>query len=215
MGSFSIEGQGKNLLNASPELSRQWWREIFHFIELDILLPSVMLLWLNLSLPSITNFSVLYARELGIINFGSFFIVVGVTSLLARPLLGRLSDQIGRDLSIAAGFGLQIIGLLAITTVSTLAGMISCGMLYMLGNALGSSTTLALALERADPERRGKQMATFSIAYPLSYGVGSLLTGSTVEVAGYVGMFLALAALQSLGLIFALIQSQNLRSEPA
>lgn len=201
--------------NASSELSRQWWREIFHFIELDILLPSVMLLWLNLSLPSITNFSVLYARELGIINFGSFFIVVGVTSLLARPLLGRLSDQIGRDLSIATGFGLQIIGLLAITTVSTLAGMISCGMLYMLGNALGSSTTLALALERADPERRGKQMATFSIAYPLSYGVGSLLTGSTVEVAGYVGMFLALAALQSLGLIFALIQSQNLRSEPA
>src|SRR5436190_16795852 len=58
--------------NASPKLSRQWWREIFHFIELDILLPSVMLLWLNLSLPSITNFSVLYARELGIINFGSF-----------------------------------------------------------------------------------------------------------------------------------------------
>ena len=201
--------------SASSELSRQWWREIFHFIELDILLPSVMLLWLNLSLPSITNFSVLYARELGIINFGSFFIVVGVTSLLARPLLGRLSDKIGRDLSIAVGFGLQIIGLLAITMVSTLAGMISCGMLYMLGNALGSSTTLALALERADPERRGKQMATFSIAYPLSYGVGSLLTGSTIEVAGYVGMFLALAALQSLGLIFALIQSQNLRSQPA
>lgn len=201
--------------NASSELSRQWWREIFHFIELDILLPSVMLLWLNLSLPSITNFSVLYARELGIINFGSFFLVVGVTSLLARPLLGRLSDKIGRDLSIAAGFGLQIIGLLAITMVSTLAGMISCGMLYMLGNALGSSTTLALALERADPERRGKQMATFSIAYPLSYGVGSLLTGSTIEVAGYGGMFLALAALQSLGLIFALIQSQNLRSQPA
>jgi len=28
-------------------------------------------------------------------------------------------------------------------------------------------------------------------------------------------MFLALAALQSLGLIFALIQSQNLRSQPA
>ena len=201
--------------SASSELSRQWWREIFHFIELDILLPSVMLLWLNLSLPSITNFSVLYARELGIINFGSFFIVVGVTSLLARPLLGRLSDKIGRDLSIAVGFGLQIIGLLAITMVSTLAGMISCGTLYMLGNALGSSTTLALALERADPERRGKQMATFSIAYPLSYGVGSLLTGSTVEVAGYVGMFLALAAVQSLGLIFALIQSENLRSQPA
>lgn len=201
--------------NAPSELSRQWWRAIFHFIELDILLPSVMLLWLNLSLPSITNFSVLYARELGVVNFGPFFIVVGITSLLARPLLGRLSDKIGRDLSIALGFGLQIVGLLLITTVSNLPGMIACGMLYMLGNAMGSSTTLALALERADPQRRGKQMATFSVAYPLSYGVGSLLTGSTVEFAGYVGMFLALAALQTLGLIFALIQSQNLRSQPA
>jgi len=174
-----------------------------------------MLLWLNLSLPSITNFSVLYARQLGISDFGIFFIIVGTTSLLARPLLGRLSDRIGRDLSIATGFGLQILGLLVMTTVSSLAGMIGCGMLYMLGNAIGSSTTLALALERADPLRRGKQMATFSIAYPLSYGVGSVITGSTIEFAGYTGMFLAMAGLQALGLIFALVQAQNLRSHTA
>jgi MFS family permease len=194
-------------------LESNWWRAIFHFIEIDILLPSVMLLWLNLSLPSITNFSVLYARQLGISDFGIFFIIVGTTSLLARPLLGRLSDRIGRDLSIASGFGLQILGLLFITTASSLAGMIGCGMLYMLGNAIGSSTTLALALERADPLRRGKQMATFSIAYPLSYGVGSVMTGSTIEFAGYTGMFLVLAGVQALGLVFALAQAQNLRSQ--
>jgi MFS family permease len=194
-------------------LGSNWWRAIFHFIEIDILLPSVMLLWLNLSLPSITNFSVLYARRLGISDFGIFFIVVGTTSLLARPLLGRLSDRIGRDLSIATGFGLQILGLLLITAASNLAGMIGCGMLYMLGNAIGSSTTLALALERADPLRRGKQMATFSIAYPLSYGVGSVITGSTIEFAGYSGMFLVMAGVQALGLLFALAQAQNLRSQ--
>jgi MFS family permease len=197
----------------APELSRQWWREIFHFIEHDILLPSIMLCWLNISLPSITNFSVLYARELGILNFGAFFVVVGVTSLLARPMLGRLSDIIGRDLSIATGFGLQLISLLMITTVSNLVGMIVCGALYMLGNAIGSSTTLAIAVERADPRRRGKQMATFSIAYPLSYGVGSLLTGSAIEVGGYVGMFLVMTALQAAGLLFALIYAPRLRSQ--
>ena len=196
-------------------LMPDWWRAIFHFIEVEIFLPSLMLLWLNLSLPSITNFSVLYANELGVANFGVFFIVIGITSLLARPLLGRLSDRIGRDLSIAAGFGLQIAGLLLITIASNLAGMIGCGMLYMLGNAMGSSTTLALALERADPQRRGKQMATFSIAYPLSYGLGSMVTGGTVEFAGYTGMFLILAAIQASGLIFALFQAQNLRSQVA
>jgi MFS family permease len=199
--------------DAAPELSRQWWREIFHFIEQDILLPSIMLCWLNISLPSITNFSVLYASELGIMNFGAFFVVVGVTSLLARPLLGRLSDIIGRDLSIATGFGLQLIGLLMITTVSNLVGMIVCSALYMLGNAIGSSTILAIAVERADPRRRGKQMASFSIAYPLSYGVGSLLTGSAVEVAGYAGMFLVMTTLQTAGLIFALIYASSLKSQ--
>ena len=199
--------------NIAPETTRQWWYEIFHFVERDILLPSIILFWLNISLPSITNFSVLYARDLGVMNFGTFFIVLGVTSLLGRPLLGRLSDKFGRDRSIAAGFVLQLAALLLITTVANLFGMIIAGALYMMGNALGSSTTLALAVERADPRRRGKAMATFSVAYPLSYGVGSLITGSAVEVAGYTGMFLVLAAVQALGLVFALLNAANLRSQ--
>jgi MFS family permease len=199
--------------NTSLEETRQWWREIFHFIDRDILLPSVILFWLNLSLPSITNFSVLYARDLGITNFGTFFIVLGVTSLVGRPFLGRLSDKFGRYRSIATGFILQLAALLLITTVANLFGMIMAGALYMMGNALGSSTTLALAVERADPRRRGKAMATFSVAYPLSYGVGSLITGSAVEVAGYTGMFLVLAAVQALGLVFALINGANFESQ--
>jgi MFS family permease len=198
--------------SGAPGLSSQWWREVFHFIEPDIMLPSIMLLCLNISLPSITNFSVLYARELGITNFEIFFIVLGGTSLLGRPLLGRLSDRIGRDLSIAMGFGLQLVALLLITRVNDLSGMIIVGALYMVGNAIGSSTTLALAVERANPQRRGKQMASFSVAYPLSYGVGSLITGSAVEAAGYVGMFFVVAAVQALGLVFALVNAPNLRS---
>ena len=200
---------------AAGDRSPQWWREIFRFIEHDILLPSLMLLWLNISLPSITNFSVLYARELGITNFGAFFIIVGMTSFLGRPTLGRLSDKIGRDRAVAAGFGLQLAGLLLITAVTDLAGMILCGTLYMLGNAIASSTTLALAVERANPQRRGKQMATFSIAYPLSYGIGSLLTGSAVQIAGYSGMFFILAGLQMVGLIIALIKAPQLRAQMA
>jgi len=197
--------------NTAPDPTRRWWREIFHFIEPDILLPSVILAWLNISLPSITNFSVLYARELGIIDFGMFFIVIGITSLLGRPMLGRLSDKIGRDLSISVGFGLQLASLVLITFVSNLTGMIVCGTVYMLGNAIGSSTTLALAVERANPQRRGKQMATFSVAYPLSYGLGSLIIGIAVEASGYAGMFYIMAAVQVLGLIFAVLKAADLR----
>jgi MFS family permease len=192
--------------------STPWWREIFRFVEREVFLPSLLLFWLNLPLPAFTNFSVLYARELGIMNFAGFFIVVGVTNLLGRPLLGRLSDRIGRSRSIAAGLTLQVIGLILITMVANLFGMICAGALFMAGNAISSSTTLAFAVERADPARRGKAMATFSMAYPLSYGLGSLLAGSAVEGAGYVGMYLLLAALQAIGLIFLLMNGTRLNS---
>jgi hypothetical protein len=56
-------------------------------------------------------------------------------------------------------------------------------------------------------------MATFSVAYPLSYGVGSLLTGSAVEVAGYPGMFFLLSAVQGVGLVFAWLYASQFRSE--
>ena len=105
-----------------------------------------------------------------------------------------------------------MLALSLITLASGLPGILIAGVLYMLGNAIGSATILALAVERADPRRRGKAMATFSMAYPLSYGVGSLMIGSIVEVAGYVGMFLMLAAVEAGGLIFVHLNQSALKS---
>jgi MFS family permease len=181
----------------------KWWRELFRFVEPEILLPSVLLFWLNITWPAVINFIVLYARTIGIENLGAYFIVNGATSLLARPLLGGASDRIGRGISVALGFALQASALVLIVIVTTLAGIMVSGVLYMLGNAISSSAILALAMERADPKRRGKAMATFSLSYPLAYGVGSLFIGAMVDSAGYTPMFLALATLQAAGLSFA------------
>jgi MFS family permease len=191
--------------------STPWWRELLNFVDRDILPPSAMLFCLNLSFPAVSSFIVLYADEIAIENFGWYFVVTGTTSLLARPLLGRASDKIGRGRSMAAGFIIEIAALVLLIIVSNLFGIIVSGILYMLGNAIGSSTTLALALERANPQRRGKAMATFSVAYPLSYGVGSLLIGSALEILGYIGMFVFAAALTALGLAFALLNAVKLR----
>jgi MFS family permease len=204
MGLMMSTSVGRPAPTTASAPEPEWWRAIFHFVEPEILLPSLLLLWLNVSLPAITNFIILYARELGIADFAAYFVVIGAASMLGRPLLGRLSDKIGRHHSVAAGFLLQTAGLLLIAAMSNLTGVIFCGVLYMLGNAIGSSTTLALAVERADPTRRGKQMATFSVAYPLSYGLGSLLIGAAIDITGYVGMFLFMAATQAAGLVFVL-----------
>ena len=79
-----------------------WWRELFNLIDRDVFLPSLMLFALNISFPAASSFLVLYAHEIGIEKFGTYFVVSGATSLLARPLLGHVSDRIGRHRSLAA-----------------------------------------------------------------------------------------------------------------
>lgn len=183
------------------EISTSWWREIFDIMERDIILASALLFCLHVSLPAVASFVVLYAREIGVPNIGWFYIVSGVTSVLARPLLGRASDQIGRSQSLAAGFIMQTIGVCILAFATNLAWLLVSGALFMAGTAIGTATTLALAVERARPERRGRAMATFSVAFPLSGGVGALISGSAVELVGYFWMYLIVAAMSTIGLV--------------
>jgi MFS family permease len=181
--------------------SESWWRDIVSVFDRNILLAAALLFTSHLSLPCLTSFAVIYARELGIGQFGWFFIVTGVTSVLARPLLGRLSDKIGCGLSLIAAFTLESVALWMLSLVSTLTGMMASGALYFMGSAIGSARILALAMDQAPAERRGRAMASFSVSFPLSNGVGALLNGFVVEVAGYKWMYLIAGTLCAGGLL--------------
>lgn len=178
-----------------------WWREIINVFDRHILLAAALLFCLHLSLPCLTSFIVLYAREEAVGHFGWFFVVTGITSLFARPLLGRLSDRIGAGSSLVIAFILEIAGLLLIPAASTLAALMAAGVFYMLGSAIGSARILALAIDKAPAERRGRAMASFSIAFPLSNGVGAFINGLTVDLAGYGWMYVTAAAMCASGLV--------------
>ena len=189
----------------SPQSALPWWRQIFSVTERGVLLPAALMFANQLSFPALTGFIVLYAREIGIGAIGSYFVVSGITSVLARPLLGRVSDRIGVGYSLVATFTLQSLALLLLVAAGNLAAILLAGVLYMLGMAIGGSATLILAMKRATPERRGRFMASFSIAYPLGYGVGAFITGSAIEMVGYSWTYVLLAALGSSGLVLTLV----------
>jgi predicted MFS family arabinose efflux permease len=178
-------------------------------LDREVLLPSALLFCLNLTYPATTAFLVLYARTIGIESVAWYFVASGATSLLARPLLGRLGDRIGAGPSLAAGFILEIIALVLLNAATGLGLLLVCGVVFALGNAIGSSTALAIAIQRAHPQRRGKAMASFSIAYPAASGIGALWTGSAVELAGYFWMYLAAAGLTAAGLAVTLGNWRN------
>lgn len=179
------------------------WASPFAAIEKDLLLPAAFLFCINVTHPAATAFVVLYARAIGLEGIAWYYVASGLTSLLARPALGRVADRIGWGPSLATGFSLQIAGLLALAAASTLPEVLLGGVLYAGGNAVGTATTLALAIQRAHPQRRGRAMASFSVAYPLSAGAGALFFGSGVELLGYSRTYVGAAALAAAGLLVA------------
>ncbi|OGQ82780.1 MAG: hypothetical protein A3F90_06955 [Deltaproteobacteria bacterium RIFCSPLOWO2_12_FULL_60_19] len=182
------------------EPTESWWRDIVSVFDRDILLAATLLLTSHVSLPCLTSFAVLYARQLGIGHFGWFFVVTGVTSVLARPLLGRVSDKIGCGRSLIAAFTLESVALLTMSFAADLFGMMLSGALYSIGSGIASARILALAMEKAPIERRGRAMASFSVALPASNGLGALLSGLAVDLAGYSWMFILAAAINASGL---------------
>lgn len=190
--------------------SLPWWRQIFSVAEQGVLLPAALMFCSQLSFPAITSFIVLYAREIGVGAIGSYFVVSGITSVLARPLLGHVCDRIGIGYSLVATFTLQSLGLMLLVAASNLATILCAGVLYMVGMAIGGSATLIIAMKRAKPERRGRFMASFSIAYPLGYGVGAFITGSAVDMVGYAWTYVLLAVLGSSGLALTILNWRKL-----
>jgi MFS family permease len=150
-----------------PQSAAPWWHQIITISERGVLLPAALMFCNQLSFPALTSFIVLYAREIGVESIGSYFVVSGITSVLARPLLGRVSDHIGVGYSLIATFALQSFALILLVIASNLGMILLAGVLYMIGMAIGGSATLMIAMDRATPERRGRFMASFSMAYPL------------------------------------------------
>jgi MFS family permease len=182
---------------ASPD---PWWREILNVFDRHILLAATLMFTLHVSLPCFSSFVVLYARELAIEHFGWYFVATGVTSMLARPLLGRLSDKIGAGRSLIVAYVMESIALLMMPFAGNLAGVMVGGSLYFMGSAIGGARILALAMEKAPVERRGRAMASFSVAFPLSNGAGAMLSGLVVDVAGYNWMYMSAAVPCAIGL---------------
>ncbi len=191
--------------------TESWWREIISVFDRSILLAAALVFMLQLSLPCLTSFVVLYARQIGVSHFGWYYVVIGATSMLARPLLGHVSDKIGCGHSLIIAFSLESIALLIVPTVTSLAGTMVAGALYFIGSAIGGARILALAIENAPPERRARALASFSVAFPLSNGVGALLNGLVVDLAGYTWMYVVAAVICASGLILTAKQWASLK----
>ena len=168
-------------------------------LDRGVLLATGLNLCSTLAMPSVMAFLPLYARSLGIENIGLFYVLAGLTSIIARPVLGKKSDAMGRGPAIGLGLGAQGIGFLFITLASGLPLILAGGVFVALGSSMIGSTTTALAMDLANTRFRGQAMATFSVSFQIGAGVGAIIAGALADLAGLRGMYVGSIAITLAG----------------
>ena len=174
-------------------------------IERGVLLATALNLCSTLAAPSVMAFLPLYAQSLGIGNIGWFYVLAGVTSMLIRPVLGKKSDAIGRGPAILIGLSAQLLGFALIVLANGIALILAGGFFVAVGQAMIGSTTTALAMDLANPQSRGRSMASFSISFQIGAGVGAIISGALADIVSLRGMYVGSIVITLVG--FGLLAS--------
>lgn len=149
---------------------------------------------------AVEAFLALYASSLGIPawQIGVILGVQLVSIVFAKPVMGRLSDRIGRTTVIVPGL---FIGAASVALLSLADGVIALtvlSLLFGIGFATVTSSTTALVADFTRDNRFGAPMGVLRTVMDVGQSIGPVLAGFIIGVAGYASAFGILAALLAL-----------------
>ena len=167
-------------------------------IEPSALPSTLMIAAFMLPQSLFTVFPPVYALELGVPLewLAVYYPFYGLILFLTQLVAGRASDRYGRHAAIVAGCTVASAGLVLALVGG---GFVTFGIgaaIYAVGVSLVSPTMSALTIDRAQPDRLGAAMATYSVGYQLSSGMGSLLWGAVLSTGGFPAAFVIAIASQ-------------------
>ena len=153
------------------------------------LFPSAVIFLLGISYAGLVTFIPLFARDRHLGNEGLFFTVFALVMLATRPISGGLSDRYSRGVVIVPSLAAMslALGLLAVTWDQSLLAIAAA--LTGLGFGGAQPALMALAIDRAGMHERGAAMGTFTAAFDLGIGAGSVVLGALISSAGFGTMY--------------------------
>ena len=158
---------------------------------------------------AIEAFLALYASSLGIPawQIGVILGVQLVSIVFAKPLMGRVSDRVGRRQVIIPGLLIGAASVALLPLASNFFVLAGLSLLFGIGFATVTSSTTALVADLTQNSRYGSSMGVLRTVMDVGQSIGPVLTGWMVGMAGYGSAFSLLAGIMVLaalllGLVF-------------
>ena len=178
------------------ELPRFWPSLVTVLKDRGILLVSTVEAAQYLVFGAVEAFLALYASSLGIPawQIGVILGVQLVSIVFAKPIMGRLSDRVGRPAVIVPGL---LVGAVSVALFPLAGGFVSLTVLSLVfgtGFATVTSSTTALVADLTQDGRYGASMGVLRTVMDVGQSIGPVLTGFIIGIAGYGSAFGTLAA---------------------
>lgn len=147
------------------------------------------------------------SEELGLTpaHLGWLFAVQIVTTLATRPIIGALSDRVGRRGVIAAGLTLCSVAVMLISLARNVPALVAGVVLYAIGVAVTTAATAAFITDLSHRARYGAAHGVFGTIYDVGDALGPIAAGFLVAAVGYARMFQVMAMVAAaMAVIFVL-----------
>ncbi|MCL4509078.1 MAG: MFS transporter [Chloroflexi bacterium] len=183
-----------------------------------IVITSIMESAMFLGVGTIQAFLPLYAVHvhLNTLHIGFLFGMLGVTSIGGRPIMGTVSDRIGRQLVILFGLLCCVVALLLIPHTVSFVLLLVLSAIFGLGWGSVTPSTTALIADLCKESQLGSAMGVFGSIWDVGHATGPILAGVLIGFWSFAPAFSVIAAVILLGaLLFAFTVRDPATAEPA
>jgi len=177
-----------------------------------IVAPSAAVFASTFALAALESYYPLYAKTIGFNEFaiGAALATRALLWTVSMPLLGRLSDKIGRVKPMLAGLFLYVISPALIPSVGGYASFALISMLG-LGEGILSPASMASIVENVDVKHRGAAMGIFGTMLMGGRATGLLTMGVAVALFDLVSVFYLSAAVAGACAMVLMLMGSHVR----
>lgn len=152
----------------------------------------------NMTVGALEAFLPIYAVTVAGLNefqAGLLWGVQVVSTILSKPLMGRISDRHGRKPLISAGVVLCAVSFAAIPLLKDFSLLGLAALVFGLGEALVTSSSAALVADVCKEKHFGTAMGTFGTIFDIGHAAGPILAGFLIARFDYLLSFLVMGAM--------------------
>jgi MFS family permease len=138
-----------------------------------------------------------------------------LTTILSKPMMGRMSDRWGRKSIIVAGMVLCAGSFAAIPLLTSFILLLGTALVFGLGEAFVTSSSAALVADVCQEKHFGTAMGTFGTIFDIGHASGPILAGLLIARFDYFTSFAIMAALLLLAIPVFVLGVNEDRAMPA